>query len=218
MKAIALLGGPKSEWPTNLQAHLRQKRADYFLIGVDRGALHLIEMGLVPDICVGDFDSLTEQELSLLESKCAEIRYSTPIKDLTDSELMLQTALIDYQVDSLRIYGATGGRLDHMLVNLFTFLKPEFRQYAEQVELVDRNNTVQYLLPGSHEIADRGSKYFGVAVLSSADKLSITGAKYELAPTDVLVPTVYGSNEFLAQASCQIAFETGLVAIIYSAD
>ena len=105
MKAYALLGGPTELWPEDIEEKLAQA---VLVIGVDRGALFLEELGIIPDVAVGDFDSLHENDLSQIESNVQDIRYSNPVKDWTDSELMLQIAFEDYHVDELVIFGATG--------------------------------------------------------------------------------------------------------------
>ena len=61
-------------------------------IGADRGALTLINEGISPNISVGDFDSLTAEELSLIK-KTSHIIKSYPVeKDKTDLELALDCA------------------------------------------------------------------------------------------------------------------------------
>ena len=46
MDAAVLLGGPKEEWPADLKEQLKQAQAKgNLLIGVDRGALLLLELG-----------------------------------------------------------------------------------------------------------------------------------------------------------------------------
>ena len=79
MDACALLGGPKENWPADLKERLAAaKAAGQFLVGVDRGALFMLEMGLAPDLAVGDFDSLKPHELSWVEGVVPDIRYSVP--------------------------------------------------------------------------------------------------------------------------------------------
>ena len=68
MDAAVLLGGPKEEWPADLKEQLKQaqEKGD-LLIGVDRGALLLLELGFKPDLAIGDFDSLKADELAWVE-------------------------------------------------------------------------------------------------------------------------------------------------------
>ena len=90
--------------------------------------------------------------LSKIEKNVKDIRYSNPIKDYTDSELMIRTIFNEYHVDSLVILGATGGRIDHFLVNLFMILNPEIRKFAEKITILDRQNKIQFCDSGNFEI------------------------------------------------------------------
>ena len=60
--------------------------------------------------------------------------------------MLYYAAFIDYQVDDLIVYGATGGRLDHFLVNMYAVLKTPFDQFKEQIKFVDRQNIVRFLV------------------------------------------------------------------------
>lgn len=219
MKAIALIGGPIDLWPQKLK-EIIDKNQNEIIIGVDRGALYLLELGIIPDIAIGDFDSLKPDELLEIEKKVLDIRYSNPIKDYTDTESMLKTALIDYNVEKLQIYGATGGRLDHFLSTLFTVINPEFNKYAEKVELIDQQNKIIFYNPGSYRVPNELEyKYFGVIILNKIRKLNIKNARYDLKSYNTDFPYSFASNEFLPESKYfDLSFDKGNVAIIYSKD
>ncbi|MCI1943458.1 MAG: thiamine diphosphokinase [Lactobacillus sp.] len=219
-QGIAVLGGPKEQRPRDFQAKIKAaKAAEQMLIGVDRGSLFCLEAGVVPDLAVGDFDSLTSSELSRVEQAVSELRYSKPEKDLTDSELMLSAALLDYDLQHLQIIGATGGRLDHFLVNLFMINRPVFRPFAERISLLDQQNLVEFYLPGQHQLwPKQGYPYLGITPLEVVHNLTIQGAKYDLQSYSTAWPCCFSSNEFNGSDPIKLEFETGLVAVIYSRD
>lgn len=221
MKAYALLGGPTDLWPEDIKTQLNTaKRNNELIFGVDRGALFLEELGIMPDVAIGDFDSLHKKDLSQIENTVKDIRYSNPVKDWTDSELMLQTAFKDYRVDKLIILGATGGRIDHFLINLFMLLNPAVNQFASRVELLDKQNSIEFFNPGIHVIKRKELyPYIGFAVLSPTEDFNIIGARYELKHYFGNYPRVFSSNEFLPNSdSFKILFKQGMIAAIYSKD
>lgn len=221
MKAIALLGAPKDQWPTDLAEKLKQaKQNGEFIIGVDRGSILLQGLGLKPDLAVGDFDSLKTNELSQIEQTVPDIRYSVPEKDLTDTELMIRYAFEDYNVEFLTLFGSTGGRLDHFMNNLLMVLKPEFSAYTEKIAILDQQNIIQFYRPGSYTIKKLpGYKYFGVINLTPVHNLNISGAKYPLTSYNSTVPVSFGSNEFLpAKETFNLACDQGVLAVIQSKD
>ena len=59
MPKIALFVGGELDWFTT--------DFDYF-VGVDRACLYLLELGLPLDLAVGDFDSVSELELDVIQS------------------------------------------------------------------------------------------------------------------------------------------------------
>ncbi len=57
MRAIALLGGPKEEWPHNLATEIKEaSKKGALIMASDRGSLFLLELGIVPDVALGDYD------------------------------------------------------------------------------------------------------------------------------------------------------------------
>ena len=219
MQAIALLGGPSEEWPEDIEQVFRDARKENRLIfASDRGTLFLKRWSIEPDVAVGDFDSLQENEKVVLNG-INDVRYSQPVKDYTDSEQLFLTALADYQVEQLTVYGATGGRLDHFFVNIFTFLKPELRQYLEKVELVDKQNILKFYHPGRHQIRyHEGYNYIGFGNLEKIKNFSILDARYKLNNFSCNYPIFFSSNEFIDKKSFEIKIESGIILAIYSKD
>lgn len=221
MKAYALLGGPTDLWPKNIkEIFLKAKLNHDLIVGVDRGSLYLEELGIVPDLALGDFDSLKKMDLAKIESTVKDIRYSNPIKDWTDSELMVQTVFKDYHVENLNIFGATGGRIDHFLINLLMLFNPSIRKFANEVTIIDQQNTILFFNPGKYFIRKKdGFSYIGFAALSAVEDFNIKNVRYELQNCTVNYPRVFSSNEFLPDhPRFMITFKSGMIAAIYSKD
>ncbi|MBP2056936.1 thiamine pyrophosphokinase [Lactobacillus colini] len=219
MQAVALLGGPSEQWPENIEQIFRDaKIAGHLILASDRGTLFLKRWDILPDVAVGDFDSLKKDE-KLILNDIPDVRYSQPIKNYTDSEQLFLTALADYHVDNLFIYGATGGRLDHFFVNIFTFLRPELCRFVNQVELVDKQNVFKFYSPGKYLIKYRsGYKYIGFGNLEKTIDFSILDARYELNNFSSEYPNFFSSNEFINHKDFEIKFKAGIILAIYSKD
>lgn len=87
-----------------------------FIIAIDGGLQHCHEMQIIPDLLIGDFDSCS---FSLLQ-KYAHLHKKTfpKDKDQTDLELALCDASLA-AFDQIFVYAAFGGRVDHLLGNIF---------------------------------------------------------------------------------------------------
>jgi len=96
---------------------------DDYLIAADGGANYLLKMGILPEIVIGDLDSIDEDTLFDLTSAEVEIKQYSEDKDETDIELALRYA-VELQPSAILIVGALGGRLDQTLANLSVLTDP----------------------------------------------------------------------------------------------
>ena len=207
VKIVVVAGGDSSLLPKNQDIYL----------GVDGGCLKLLEQGLPLDIAVGDFDSISEVDFRKIQAQAKQVVQSVPEKNDTDLELALKTVFEDYPDAAVTVYGAFGGRLDHFLSNIFLPTDPDLAPYMEQIQLVDEQNRLVFRPAGSHEIQpDPTMTYVGFMPVGEG-RLEITGAKYPLHAENYFLKAMYGSNEFLDQAS-QVSLDRGYLVIVYSKD
>jgi thiamine pyrophosphokinase len=76
-----------------------------------------LALGLVPDIIVGDMDSVSTDVLVRAEALGAKVVRFPAHKDETDLELaLLEAARLEARV--VDIHGAVGGRIDHTMANM----------------------------------------------------------------------------------------------------
>jgi thiamine pyrophosphokinase len=94
-----------------------------FLIAADGGARHLLSMGLLPEVVIGDLDSLDEESHAGLISAGVAIERYPEDKDETDLELALTYALAKGSA-SILVIAALGNRLDQTLANLMLVTNP----------------------------------------------------------------------------------------------
>lgn len=90
--------------------HFASQRFD-FVIAADRGYASLTDAGFVPDVVVGDFDSLG------YVPQGDDVERFPSEKDESDMELAVRRAC-EAGCDTLLFYGALGGRLDHTIANV----------------------------------------------------------------------------------------------------
>ena len=93
------------------------------IVAADSGADHVYRAGRVPDIVVGDLDSITPTTLRELRTAGVEVREHPAAKDESDLELALLVAL-DAHPDRIVVLAGEGGRPDHQLANLFAIASP----------------------------------------------------------------------------------------------
>jgi len=114
------------------------------MLAANGGALHCLRLGLIPDIVIGDFDSLDDGSRQALEAGGTEFIVHLPNKDQTDLELALLTALAR-DAKKITVLGAMGGRLDMTVANLLLLTLPELSE--AQVELWHGDQTAWLIRP-----------------------------------------------------------------------
>lgn len=186
-------------------------------IGVDKGSFFLLQQGIQPDMAVGDFDSVSSEELDGIRLKVKKVIQVAPEKNDTDMELAVKMAFEYYPSATVTIFGALGGRLDHTLSNIFLPSNSGIAPYMKQICLVNSSNKVIYCPQGRHEVKPvEGMSYLGFMPVGN-DELKIEGAKYPLNKTNFFFKKVYGSNEFIDKPVF-LECTSGYVVIIYSKD
>lgn len=212
---VLVAGGCPELWP-DLTEYLEQ---EIFWVGIDRGSLHLIQQGIIPNMAVGDFDSLSAKELSFVEENVAERYYAQAEKDETDTQMALR--LVMEKANSKTNYtliGATGGRLDHFLANLWLPLHPPFATILDRLTIKDQQNTVTYFKPGKYSvIKEADKKYLAYVTLTPVTGLTLYDAKYALTNYASDFPISFASNEFVGKTT-NFSFKSGRVAVIQSCD
>jgi thiamine pyrophosphokinase len=108
------------------------------VVAVDGGLRYCKELAITPHLIVGDFDSVDPALLK--EFSQVEKRSFSPSKDLSDLEIALQ--LVHQRSDQMTLFGATGGRVDHTLVNLMLLTryhqKLSMRTETEHLWVIDK--------------------------------------------------------------------------------
>ncbi len=107
-------------------------RPDDLVIAADGGTHHALAAGVIPDVVIGDLDSLSPQAQAQVEANGSQIIRFSPRKDETDLELALLHAACEGATEII-ILAALGGRLDQTIANLLLLAMPELREIDVRV-------------------------------------------------------------------------------------
>ncbi|GMU54785.1 MAG: thiamine pyrophosphokinase [Candidatus Xenobia bacterium] len=125
MKVAILAAGVERD-PEYCRAQLQAAQR---ILCADAGYRLACELGVRPDAVVGDFDSLTPEEVARLEDSGIPVHRYPPEKDQSDLELALDLAA-SWGAREVVLLAALEGRLDHLLFNLIAAL-----EYAHRLRL-----------------------------------------------------------------------------------
>lgn len=104
------------ELPNKEKARALLHKED-FIIAADGGTRHALALGRMPNVLIGDLDSVTDEERRKMKDGGVDVVQFPADKNETDLELAIQHALT-LNPQEVIILAALGGRLDQTLGNI----------------------------------------------------------------------------------------------------
>lgn len=215
MKINLVAGGPFNLIP-DLQAF---DGRDVEWVGIDRGVFYLLNAGIKPAMAFGDFDSVSEEEMAEIEMEVEHLKKFKPEKDETDMELALNWAIAQ-NPDSIMIFGATGGRLDHLMANVQLLTKPLNQDIDIQTEIIDKNNILFIKKPGTYNVEKIADFKYISFLPVTPEILGMTLENFKYPLNDCHIPmgsTLCISNE-LIRGHGTFSFSEGILLVVRSRD
>ncbi|MDZ7623110.1 MAG: thiamine diphosphokinase [Ignavibacteriaceae bacterium] len=150
-----------------------QKKGYNKLICADGGSNSALKMKLIPDVIIGDLDSISSEALKEFKSFSKIIRLKG--QNDTDVEKCLKYAYRN-KYDEALLVGVTGNRLDHTFCNLGIVLKffPQIR-----ISLIAENSFLK-AYTGNVELKTFPGETISLYGISEKTKISSRGLQYEL--------------------------------------
>jgi thiamine pyrophosphokinase len=182
------------------------------VIAADGGAHHCLKLGIVPNVILGDFDSLSSEEIAALEADGAElIRY--PIdKDETDLELALDYA-VRLGATEITFYGLLGGRWDMTFANILLLAAPSYA--GIKFRIID-GTTTAYILRGGETLKLQGRPGTTVSTIplnKPIRGITYHGLQWPLENATLPFGTPRGVSNVMTTTKAQISLEEGTILI-----
>ena len=211
MRVVVVSGGKPPEEQT-LRNYLNEET---YIISADSGSNILYKYNIVPNMMLGDFDSIDNVVFNHFKKKeCKIISYPSE-KNFTDTEAAIVEAF-KFNPKEILLFGCTGSRLDHTLANLGILhkcLKNNTNAY-----IIDENNIIS-LHDKDFKIKGKIGEIFSLQAFGgTVSNLSIIKAKYELNNYDLKFgdPRTV-SNELLDDIAL-VTFKKGILILIKAKD
>ncbi|MCH2666553.1 MAG: thiamine diphosphokinase [Deinococcales bacterium] len=209
MIALVLAGGDLT--PNARLRHLAKEAS--LVIAADSGLTHASTLGVSPDLIVGDFDSVTPQDLQRYPNT-PHSRHPTQKNDL-DLELAAKEAL-NLGASHLRLMGVIGSRLDQSLGGLLIAAKLHKERVPTTVHTIDTD--VHFISQNESLRPTRpAGTLFSVLSLSPKSAISIRGANYPL-DNHLLAFGVGQGISNLSTSGLEVHVKEGLVALLLQDD
>lgn len=201
MRAIIIGGGDVGDYIIDYV-----QENDY-IICADSGFDSAVKYGLLPNVVIGDMDSVkgdySEENVIIYPSR----------KDYTDSDLAIMYALDNGYTDVL-LFGMTGTRMDHSFANLSLLLKCK----DINAVIINSNNIIRMVFD---KIVIEGEIGDTVSILPfSGNLMGVTtkGLEYPLDNDSIKIGTSLGVSNKMSEKRCEITVKEGIALVIRSKD
>ncbi len=188
--------------------------SDALVVAADGGVRVASHYGLSVDAVIGDMDSLTPDEVDALEAQDATVLRHPVEKDETDLELALTWA-VGQGADWLRVIGATGGRLDQALSNIYLLALPILE--GRDVKLVAGNQATWLMRPGRIEIAGAEGDTVSLIPLNGTVRgVRTENLYYPLKDEDLYFGPARGVSNVMTTARAAVTVRTGFLLVVHT--
>lgn len=184
------------------------------LIAADGGARHCFALGFSPALLIGDFDSLSQDEIASLGRAGAQLIQHPARKDETDLELALLYAN-QISVGEVLVLAGLGARWDQTLGNLLLVAHPQLRGLP--VSFLDGDQRI-YPLRGETQIEGQPNDIVSLIPIGG-DVTGVTteGLEYPLRNETLYFGATRGVSNTLLGKQARVALKEGLLLCIVSA-
>ena len=183
------------------------------IISADGGLRYIRSLGLIPDLVIGDLDSVSRDDIEFFKDKKIEILKFPIEKDQTDLEIALRE-LIDRKYKNILVIGALGGRTDQTLANLGLMLsisnddiQIEFDDGQEHIMLV-RNRQVFF--------GKRGDTVSLIPQCSPVKGITTSGLRYPLNGESLFPGQTRGISNEMIEKNAEINITSGTILCIHT--
>lgn len=208
MERCIVIGAGKLE--TEFLSEFSWRPSD-FIICADGGLRHAQQVGIRPDLLIGDQDSFTE---GFPEG----IPALTCLPEKDDSDMMLAVKEgISRGYREFVLLGATGGRFDHTLANLQTIAYG--LEQGVSVTIADQYNLISMLREDTVFLPRMDGCYLSVfSYTPSCEGVTLTGVKYPLTGARLTNWFPLGLSNEISAERAQITVEKGTLVVVVSKD
>jgi thiamine pyrophosphokinase len=205
MRCVIISGSPD----TNVEEIKKLCNEDDFIVCADSGYSYAKKAGLVPDLIIGDFDSLKEQ----LPTDTEIVRLNTH-KDDTDTAHCVMECIRRGYKDFL-LLGSIGGRTDHTFANISTLAF--LAEYHYKGAARNNGEEIRILNEGTYDMSGNKGLTFSLFPYGCEDvNVTYKGAEYPLDNYTLTYNVSRGISNVFADDNAEITINNGrAILLIY---
>jgi len=210
-RAVIFANGTFSN-PAKLKAILTENDR---ILCADAGAAHALALGLLPEIVVGDLDSIASETLDELKKRDVHILTHPCDQNKTDLDVTLAHALKTGATEILFLT-SLGGRLDHMLANIMLASRVELQHI--RISFFDGETYALFVHSGQSASIDGQMKDIIslVPFTRTVKGVTLNNVKWPLNKATLERGSTLTSSNVMTADKCTIQVEEGSLLLLHT--
>lgn len=180
-------------------------------IAADSGIDHARALGIIPDLAVGDFDSVTAEGLEWVSRSGATVTRHPAAKNHTDLELAIDAALAT-DPERVVVIAVAGGRTDHFLANIAVLAQPAYR--GAEIDAYMGTSVISVVHDRRTLAGEAGETITLLPVGGDATGVTTDGLRYPLVGEPLPAGTTRGVSNVFDGESATVSVESGVLLAI----
>ena len=186
------------------------KKSDY-IIAANGGSKHAKNFGLIPDLIIGDLDSISKKDYVYFQKKGSDFRKFDPIKDKTDVQIAIEY-VIEFGFKEILLLCVFGDRIDHIIANIFLLIKVV--EAGIRVKIVDEYNEI-FLIQNFGTIKGKiGDTVSLIPLTETVSGIELTGLKFHPKDGRLMMIDTLGISNILIKKVATIRIDNGKLLVI----
>lgn len=186
------------------------KKSDY-IIAVDGGSKHAKNFGLIPDLIIGDFDSINKKDYVYFQKKGSTFLRHDPIKDKTDVHLAIEHVMKS-EFKEILLLCVFGDRIDHIIANIFLLLKVV--EAGIKIKIIDEFNEIVLIQNFGKIKGNIGDTVSLIPLTETVTGIELTGLKFIPKDGRLKMNDTLGISNILTKKVATIRINKGKLLVI----
>ena len=186
------------------------KKSDY-IIAVNGGSKHAKNFGLIPDLIIGDLDSISKEDYVYFQSKGSTFLRYDPIKDKTDVHLAIEHVMKS-EFKEILLICVFGDRIDHIIANIFLLLKVV--EAGIKIKIIDEFNEILLIQNFGKIKGNIGDTVSLIPLTETVTGIQLTGLKYIPKDGKLKMNDTLGISNILTKKVATIQINNGKLLVI----
>ena len=184
-----------------------------FIVSADGGLRYIRSLNLIPQLVVGDLDSISRDDIQFLNDNNIEILNFPTDKDQTDLEIVLRE-LVKRDYKDILVIGALGGRIDQTMANfglISTISNDDVR-----IEFDDGQEHIMLIRNSQLFSGKKGDTVSLIPLCSPAKGITTKGLRYSLNGESLFPGQTRGISNVMMGEIAEINITSGTVLCIHT--